>query len=141
MKRRYLFLLVVLTLLALTPILWSQGGPRPGAPLYDTKTEVKLSGTVESVQQHAGRRGWAGTHLMLKTDSGTVEVHVGPSGYIARQQFSFAKGDSIEVTGARVRIAGKDALLAREISKEGKTLSLRNQSGIPLWSRRGRNRS
>ena len=75
-----------------------------------------------------------GTHLLLKTDSGTLEVHVGPSGYITEKQFSFAKGDAIEVIGSKVMIQDKDALIAREIIKDGKTLVLRNAQGIPQWS-------
>ncbi len=116
----------------------AQGGPGKGMPNYDPKTEVSVKGTVEEVQQHAGRHGWAGTHLMVKTDSETLEVHVGPSGYIAQKQFSFAKGDAVEVLGSKVTIDGKEALLAREITKDGKTLVLRNAQGIPQWSgRRG----
>ncbi len=101
---------------------------------YDPKTEVKIKGTVEDVQQHEGRRGGTGTHLILKTDSGTLPVHVGPSAYIAKKQFSFSKGDQIEVLGSKVSLAGTETLIAREITKEGKTLVLRNAQGIPEWA-------
>jgi len=81
--------------------------------------------------------GWMGTHLMLKTASETMEVHVGPSAYIAQQHFAFAKGDAVELVGSKVTIGNKPALIAREIKKDGKTLVLRNPQGIPLWSRGG----
>jgi hypothetical protein len=71
---------------------------------------------------------------MLKTDSETLDVHVGPSSYIAGQQFSFAKGDQIEVLGSRVTLGGKPVLLARTITKDGKTLVLRDEQGFPQWS-------
>jgi hypothetical protein len=109
-------------------------GPGMGMPNYDPKTEVTVKGTIEEVQQQQGKNGWMGTHLLLKTESGTQEVHAGPSGYITEKQFSFAKGDAIEVIGSKVMIQGKDALLAREIVKDGKTLVLRNAQGIPQWS-------
>lgn len=120
------------------PILASQRGPGSGTPFYDVKTEVKVRGTVQDILSQSGRGGWEGTHLVLKTDTGEVDVHVGPSAYIEKQQFSFSKGDVIELTGSRVQMAGKDTILAREIVKEGKTLSLRDKNGFPLWARRGR---
>jgi hypothetical protein len=52
---------------------------------------------------------------------------------------TFAKGDNIEVTGAKVKYEGADAVLAREVKKGDKTLTLRNAAGIPQWSQgRGR---
>jgi hypothetical protein len=109
-------------------------------PNYDPNSEVKISGTVQNVQQVTGRHGWAGTHLMVKTESETFDVHLGPADYLARKNFSFAKGDPVEVTGSRMKWNGADVLIAREISKNGKTLVLRNAQGIPQWSG-GRRRS
>ena len=132
-KSLIMVLTVVLTLTATTAL--AQGrGPGMGMPNYDPKTEVTVKGIIEDVQQQQGRHGWMGTHLLLKTDSGVLDVHVGPSGYIAEKQFSFAKGDAIEVIGSKVMIQDKDALLAREIIKDGKTLVLRNAQGIPQRS-------
>lgn len=110
-------------------------GPGNGGRNYDPKSEVKLSGTIDDIQQHAGRHGWMGIHLMLKTDTGTVEVHVGPAAYVSEQKLTFAKGDTIEVLGSKVKLNTGDAVLAREITKEGKTVAFRDAQGIPLWSR------
>jgi hypothetical protein len=114
----------------------AQRGRGMGMPNYDTKTEATTSGTVQEVQQHE-MMGHMGTHLMLSTASGDIEVHVGPSEYIAQQQFLFAKGDQVEVTGSKGTIGGKEAVLAREIKKDGKVLTLRNEKGLPKWSRAG----
>jgi hypothetical protein len=108
-------------------------GPR-SARKYDPKTEVTVRGNIEQVQEQAGRHGWLGTHVLLKTETGILPVHVGPSGYIAKKQFAFATGDEIEVVGSKVLIAGKETLLARQITKEGKSLVLRNLQGIPEWA-------
>ncbi len=117
------------------PAALAQGqGPGMGMSNYNPKTEVTVKGVVEEVQQLQGRHGWMGTHLLLKTDSGTLDVHAGPSGYITENHFAFAKGDAIEVIGSKVTIQDKGALLAREIVKQGKTLTLRNAQGIPEWS-------
>ncbi|MGB7602685.1 MAG: hypothetical protein WBM24_20450 [Candidatus Sulfotelmatobacter sp.] len=128
-------------LMLMTASLLAQGSSAgKGTRNYDPKTEVRVKGTIESVQQQTGKTGWSGTHIILKTDAATVDVHVGPSSYIAKNQFTFAKGDTIEVVGSKVTITGQETLLAREITKDGKTLVLRNPQGIPEWSG-GRRRS
>jgi len=114
----------------------AQGGY--GGRMYDANKEVTVKGTVRDVHQHTGKRGWNGTHLTLITDSGTFDVHVGPTSYISQEEFSFATGDKIEVVGSQVAISGQEALLARQITKDGKTLVLRNAQGIPEWSGRKR---
>jgi len=112
----------------LVTISFSQGR---GNRNYNPATETTVKGTVEEVQQIPGQGANTGTHLVLKTDSGTYDVHVGPTSFLASQKFSFAKGEEVEVTGSKI---GSDTLIAREIKKDGKVLTLRNQQGIPAWS-------
>jgi hypothetical protein len=107
---------------------------RRAAPMYNTATEVTLKGSVEAVNQVKGPQGWGGTHLSLKTDKETIDVHVGPSWFLTQNKTSFAKGDQVEVTGSRAKFGEKDALIAREIKKGGETLTLRNALGFPAWS-------
>lgn len=134
-RRRVLTLFLVLFAV---PVTFAQmgpgGGKGKGARNYDKASEVTVKGVVEDVTHPTGRKGGAGTHLTLQSDQGTFDVHVGPSSYISSQQFAFAKGDTIEVVGSKVKVNGQDALLARQITKEGKVLSLRNEQGFPLWS-------
>lgn len=122
-----------LTLMTM-PLLAQNGGPSKGMRNYDPKTEVTVKGTIENVQLQTGKGGWSGTHLILKADTAIIDVHVGPSSYIAQKQFAFAKGDTVVVVGSKVTISDKEALLAREITKDGKTLVLRNARGVPEWS-------
>jgi hypothetical protein len=117
-------------------------GRMMGGPFYNTGTEVTITGTVDEVQQlsdTAGQtwrcpRGWTGTHLMLKTDTGALAVHVGPSAYLASKNFSIAKGDKLTILGSRVQYQGSDFLIAKEITKGNEVLTLRNSAGFPLWS-------
>jgi hypothetical protein len=109
-------------------------------PRYDTATETTYKGTVEEIRQHdrAGMAG-TGTHLIVKSDDKTLDVHLGPTDFLAAQQMSFAKGDQIEVTGSKVKVADAEAIIAREVKKGDKTLTLRDAQGVPKWSRgRGR---
>ena len=52
----------------------------------------------------------------------------------SRKEFSFAKGDSIEVTGSKVTQGGTPYVIAREVIKDGTTLALRDKSGTPQWA-------
>ena len=113
---------------------------RGGARLYDPATEITIQGTVESVTSVEGRRGWSGTHLQLKSGDQKYDIHVGPSAFIAKSGFTFSAGDQVEVVGSKVRLNDADALIARQITKDGKILTLRDKQGIPAWSG-GRGRS
>ncbi|MEW6209930.1 MAG: DNA-binding protein [Acidobacteriota bacterium] len=128
----YAALIAVLAAPALTQKRMGQG---KGMPRYDPTSEMTVKGSVEEVKQVTSPMGWNGTHLTVKTDSETLEVHIGPTFYLEEQKFTFATGDQIEVTGSKVKCEGVDALLAREVKKGDKTLLLRNAQGIPLWSK------
>lgn len=117
------------------PSLAQTAAARKPAPMYDPATEVTVKGSVEAVKQRTGPQSWAGTHLSLKTDAETLDVHVGPSWFLTQSKISFAKGDQIEVTGSKVKFENSDALIAREIKKGDKIITLRNAQGIPAWSR------
>lgn len=133
MKSRWYALIAAVLLLSLQA--FAQGSMRN----YDPSTETTVTGTIQEVKQVTGRRGWNGTHLVLKTEAGPLEVHVGPESYIAAQGFSFALGEEVEVLGSRVKLGSSQALIAREIKQKDKTLVLRNAQGIPQW-RGGRRR-
>ena len=118
-----------------SPAFAQRGGPR-GAPRYDPKTEVTVQGTVEELKEYPSPRGWrTGQHVMLKTDQGTLEVHLGPTDYWKANGFELAKGDSIEVTGSKVKVDETEVLLAREVKKGEKTVTLRDAQGVPAWAR------
>jgi hypothetical protein len=115
-------------------------GRGQGAPMYDRKTEATFSGTVEAVvnithPERIGRRALGGTHLTLKTTGETIEVHLGPTAFVADQKISISKGDRVEILGSRITLDGEAILLAREIKAGNNAWTLREASGRPLWSR------
>jgi hypothetical protein len=113
----------------------------PGAPgTYDVKTEVAVKGTVEAVETVTGmggrgRHAMGGMHLTLKTDTETLQVHVGPIAYLTEKGVALAKGDALEVVGSRVTMGGGPVVIARQIKKGDQTWTFRDASGRPLWSR------
>ena len=106
---------------------------------YNPATVETLSGTVESVNKVKPPRGRSyGIHLMLKTDKETIPVHLGPAWYINKLEPKIEKGDQVEVKGSRVTLAGKPAIIAAEIKKDGSTIKLRDDNGVPVWAGRRR---
>src|SRR5690349_17855903 len=84
---------------------WAQGQGRQGnARNYNPATEVREKGTVEDVREVTGNQGWTGMHILLKTDKEDLDVHLGPTAFIADSGFTFAQGDHIEVVGSRVKV-------------------------------------
>jgi hypothetical protein len=135
-----LLIAIAISTLSVASALAQRGMGQGAGRMYDPATETTVKGTVEEVKQIPGQRGGAsGAHLIVKTDKETLEVHLGPTAFLEKEKFTFAKGDQIEVTGSKVKIGAADALLAREVKKGDKTLTLRNAQGIPVWSggRRG----
>ena len=100
---------------------------------YDPKTVETVQGKVLSVEKVQQRGG--GVHLMLQTHKETISVHLGPSWYIDKQTPKIDTNDTITVTGSRVTIAGKPAIIAAQVKKGNEVLKLRDDNGVPAWSR------
>ena len=110
------------------------GGPK-GSPRYDPKTEATVKGTVEEIKDYPSGGGWhTGRHVTLKTDAGSLDVHLGPTDYWKKHGVELAKGDSIEVTGSKHKVDETESMIAREVKKGEKTVTLRNAQGVPAWS-------
>jgi len=86
---------------------------------YDASAEVTLQGTVTEVKEVDCQMCGAGmgTHLVLKTEAESMEVLLGPKAFLNERGFTVAKGDKLEVTGAKTKIDDHDQLLAREVKK------------------------
>jgi hypothetical protein len=102
---------------------------------YDPKTVETVQGKVLSVEKTQQRR--RGVHLMLQTDKETIAVHLGPSSFIDKQTPKIETNDTITVTGSRVTVGGKPAIIAAQVKKGDETLKLRDKNGIPAWRRGG----
>jgi len=101
-------------------------------PKYDVANEVKIKGVVEEIREVPG--AYEGTHLVVKTDTGTVLVHVAPASFLKEMDTSFAVGSQVQVTGAKAPNAPEEEILAREIIVGTNTVTLRDDKGIPVWA-------
>jgi hypothetical protein len=131
MMRSLALSLLVLGVVATTSAA-QPSGTAPGR--YDPNVEASYSGIVTGVISVTGPDGTVGVHLDLKTATGIVRVHLGPAVFIGMNNFSFLADDPILVKGAYVSHDGDVALWARQVSKEGNILVLRNPDGTPRWT-------
>jgi hypothetical protein len=129
-------MLKLLTVIAavLVVILILGNGMKQRAPKYNAATEVKVEGVVREVRQFwCPINGDEGTHLMLATDTGILEVHVAPRRYLQGNGVSFNQGDRIAVVGSPVTYEGHGAMIARKITRGDQTFAFRQPDGRPLW--------
>ncbi len=129
---RALFVIAIILMLSGT-VLWAQKtGSQTIGQKYDLTTETKLKGTVEEVKTIPGPA--EGIHLMVKNGTETYFVHVAPDSFLKDMEFAFDKGDTLEILGSKIKVDGQDEVLAREITKSGNQLTLRDKKGTPIWS-------
>jgi hypothetical protein len=114
-----------------------RGPGRGGAGrMYDPRTVETVAGEITAVEKIASTRGMSrGVHISLRTDKGeTLSVHLGPEWYVERQACTLKQGDNVQVRGSRITVLGKPAIIAAEVTKDGQTLHLRNDNGVPAWA-------
>lgn len=114
---------------------WGMGTPYQR--MYDPAKVETIKGTVEAVETVAPMKGMhRAVSLLVKTDKGTIPVHLGPEWYIERLDTKILKGDAIEVKGSRVSFDGKPIIIAAEIKKDKSEhiIVLRDDAGIPVWA-------
>lgn len=142
MERRLVFLLIWMLAVSVAVGATQMSVGKP-ISRYDPATVETLKGTVEEVKLMAfGRsRIGGGVHLQVNTDKETVEVHLGPRFYLEETGFEVEAGETVQVTGSRVKIGDRSALIARELLIGDYRLQLREEDGTPVWAgRRGRAR-
>jgi hypothetical protein len=106
---------------------------------YDAKTVETIEGKVLSIEKTtpAKRRGYW-VDLMLESGNEIIPVHLGPAWYVDKQTLRIEANDTITVSGSRVTMEGKPAMVAAEITKGNEFLKLRESNGIPVWPTRNR---
>jgi len=106
--------------------------PAPAkAPEYDPKAEVTIKGTIEDFHESITRGDHPGLHLIVKTETESVEVHACPVKFMKELDFALDKGDEVTVIGSRP--GGTGIVVAREVTKGQTSLTLREKSGAPIW--------
>ncbi len=100
---------------------------------YDKAHEITITGAIDRVvtQRIAGNP--VGLHLLVAGSQGTVDAHLGA--FLSRDIVdALHTGEPVEIIGAMKTINGKDYLLARQLTVDGRTIIIRNQRGFLMHS-------
>jgi len=126
---------------------WAQQRPGRGIAKqaydrdYNPNTVETIEGEVVDITYNPSKKNAAmmGVHMLVKTTTETVPVHLGPTWYMEQQEF-IKKGDKLTVTGSRITFNGAPALVAAIVIRNQMTLHLRDRNGYPAWRgwRRGK---
>jgi hypothetical protein len=119
--------------LLIAPSITAADKAAPLDPVYDTATVVTIAGTVTEIREVPTDQPMRGLHLILRADSETLDVYVGPAEFVKIFDVIFKKGDNLKVIGSKVATANGAVVLAREVTLGTITLLCRDNNGAPLW--------
>lgn len=124
----------------------AQHGPgrhRPDAvpsqgPAYDVRNEIIVRGIVVAVSAQAA--GWGAsrmseqeTQVLVKTDTNTLAIHLGPTAFLGVKGVAIRNSDTLQVIGSPIAVGESHVILAREVRNGTNVWTLRNTAGQPLW--------
>jgi hypothetical protein len=149
MNRTMVFLVMLVSLALACPALAQPGGGGMGMGggmgprLYNPETVTTVTGQVEKLEDlpsmgMGGGQSMQYRGVTLKTDQGSILVHLGPGWYLDEKKFAVKAGDTLEATGSKVTLNNQPALIAREVKVNGTALKLRDDQGLPVWRGMGR---
>ncbi|HEY9863241.1 MAG TPA: hypothetical protein V6D21_03580 [Candidatus Obscuribacterales bacterium] len=117
-----------------SPMMGQGGRGNPSGSMYDPSRVETVQGTITEIQTISRwNRMSQRARLLVKTNTETLELHLGPPWYLEQQNFQIQPNDSVEVTGMRVNLGGQQTLIVGEIKKGNQTLQLRDENGYPRW--------
>jgi hypothetical protein len=99
---------------------------------YEVSQEITLSGVVSGVLTRPAPGTIMGSHLLLATVSGTVDISLGRWGLQGEGSLSVTPGQQVEVTGVMKHFANKKVFIARIVKLGDKIYTMRNEHGIPV---------
>lgn len=139
---KVVFYLTLLLTLALPSLADDWGSNSKYQKLYDRSSVLTTQGKVTAI--HHDARPLAGMErgfsVDIKTTTGEdINVQVGPAWFAGfyKKKWNVDVGDTVEVTGSKVNIAGKTVIIATKcVHRVGNTkseMTLRSKRGIPVW--------
>jgi len=103
-----------------------------GQLTYDATQETTLNGTVSELLVLPTQGMIAGPHLLLQTPAGIVDASLGRHALRGPGALSVEPGQRVSITGVMRTSAGKPVFLARSVTVNGITYTLRNEHGASL---------
>jgi len=117
---------------------WHQGAPAgryfrgPGSSPGAANAQT-VEGKIAEVVYLPGATVESGMEVRLQNGPQTNLVRLAPSGFLKQSGLVLREGDTITVKGFAVAGMEGDLIVATEVHKGEKTLSLRDTHGQPAW--------
>jgi hypothetical protein len=108
----------------------SIGTGTAGSFSYDVSREVAITATVSSVLAKPSPGMIMGSHLLLNTTTGPVDVSLGRFALRGKGALSVGAGRQVEVIGVMKTLNGRQVFLARIVKVGGENYTIRNQRGL-----------
>ena len=119
---------------AITLVSQEKNSQKPAGYTYIPTSEQTLRGwVVETKDFQCPVTGTMGSHITVKNETGSMEVHLAPASFMKQYEINIRKGDNVTVVGSRITFEGKTALIAKSVAIGNETYNFRDQSGKPLW--------
>lgn len=99
---------------------------------YDVSEEVTVRGSVTGVLTKAAKGMMNGSHLLLATPSGSLDVSLGAYGLIGEDALAVKLGEQVEVIGVMKTLNTRSVLMARTVTAGDRVYPIRNQHGIAM---------
>lgn len=115
------------TILSLSVPAFSQATPK-----YDPRTKTTFKGVVQELKLVPPTGAKPIAYLVLKSPE-AGHIFLCPKKFLDDIGVAFKADDAIEITGSKVKQDGADLTLAREVVRNGETLTLRFKDGKPAW--------
>jgi hypothetical protein len=101
----------------------------PGA--YNIASDVSLQGTVLKYNENSHTPP-IGTHVLLQTTSGNVDVHLGDARLLHLAKLSLTPGANVRFVGQMGTAGLNTVFLARLVQVGTQVVAVRSQHGLPL---------
>lgn len=119
---------------AITLVSQEKNSPTQINYVYTPTSEQTMRGwVVETKDFHCPVSGTMGSHITVKNETSTIEVHLAPTSFMKQYDVNIRKGDNVTVVGSKISFEGKTALIAKSVAVGQETYSFRDSAGKPLW--------
>ena len=111
-----------------------KNAPTQTSYTYDQANQQTVRGWVVGEKDfQCPVSGTMGSHITVKTETGTIEIHLAPASFMKQYEINIHKDDNVTVVGSRITFDGKPAMIAKSVAIGRETYNFRDPKGRPLW--------
>ena len=98
---------------------------------YNIANDVSLQGTVIKYTEKS-QTAPIGTHVLLQTSAGTVDVHLGDARVLHAAKLNIGAGANVRFVGQTSTVGQNSVFLARLVQVGTQVVAVRSERGLPL---------